>query len=163
MITIECDDCERTFDIEDEQAGGKVACPYCGDMNRVPEAHGPQAKGLPPDEGPEQDISVVHPAMFRAHPFRFLAITVLFVGGIAMAIYSATSDQSGVWLAWVGRVITFAGAGGVGGCVVTSRVVGELAWGEAAGVGCSGSGCSCERGPAALARGWRSRLRVTAC
>ena len=27
MTTIECDDCERTFDIEDEQAGGKVACP----------------------------------------------------------------------------------------------------------------------------------------
>lgn len=111
MITIECDDCERTFDVEDEQAGGKVACPYCGDMNRVPEAHGPQAKGLPPDEGPEQDISVVHPAMFRAHPFRFLAITVLFVGGIALAIYSATSDQVGVWLAWVGLVITLAGAG----------------------------------------------------
>ncbi len=109
MITIECDDCERTFDIEDEQAGGKVACPYCGDMNRVPEAHGPQTKGLPPDEGPEQDISVVHPAMFRAHPFRFLAIAVLVLGGIVLAIAAISSDKVWAWLSWVGLVLSVAG------------------------------------------------------
>ena len=110
MITIECDDCERTFDIEDEQAGGKVACPYCGDMNRVPEAHGPTAKGLPPDEGPEQDISVVHPAMFRAHPFRFLAIAVLVLGGIVLAIAAMSSDKVWAWLSWVGLGLSVAGA-----------------------------------------------------
>ncbi len=110
MITIECDDCERTFDIEDEQAGGKVACPYCGDMNRVPEAHGPQTKGLPPDEGPEQDISVVHPAMFRAHPFRFLAIAVLVLGGIGLAVAAMSSDKVWAWLSWVGLVLSVAGA-----------------------------------------------------
>lgn len=109
MITIECDDCERTFDIEGEQAGGKVACPYCGDMNRVPEAHGPQAKGLPPDEGPEQDISVVHPAMFRAHPFRFLAIAVVVLGGIVLAIAAISSDTVWAWLSWVGLVLSVAG------------------------------------------------------
>ncbi len=109
MITIECDDCERTFDIEDEQAGGKVACPYCGDMNRVPEAHGPQTKGLPPDEGPEQDISVVHPAMFRAHPFRFLAIAVLVLGGIVLAIAAISSDKVWAWLSWVGLVLSVTG------------------------------------------------------
>ena len=110
MITIECDDCERTFDIEDEKAGGKVACPYCGDMNRVPAAHGPSAKGLPPDEGPEQDISVVHPAMFRAHPFRFLAIAVLVLGGIVLAIAAISSDNVWAWLSWVGLVLSVAGA-----------------------------------------------------
>ncbi len=109
MITIECDDCERTFDIEDEQAGGKVACPYCGDMNRVPAAHGPQTKGLPPDEGPEQDISVVHPAMFRAHPFRFLAIAVLVLGGIVLAIAAISSDKVWAWLSWVGLVLSVTG------------------------------------------------------
>ena len=79
-------------------------------MNRVPAAHGPSAKGLPPDEGPEQDISVVHPAMFRAHPFRFLAIAVLVLGGIVLAIAAISSDKVWAWLSWVGLVLSVAGA-----------------------------------------------------
>ncbi|MCH8825078.1 MAG: PH domain-containing protein [Planctomycetes bacterium] len=115
MITIECDDCERTFEIEDEQAGGKVACPYCGDMNRVPEAQdsitkGPEAKGLPPDAGPEQDICTIHPAMFCAHPFKFSAIVILVLGGVTLAIAAKVSDNVANWLSWLGIVLTVAGA-----------------------------------------------------
>ena len=84
MIIIECDNCERTFEAREEDAGSKVACPYCGDINRVPES-APSAPSdparatalredddLPPDHGPEQHICHVRPAMFRAHPFRAL-------------------------------------------------------------------------------------------
>lgn len=115
MITIECDDCERTFEIEDEQAGGKVACPYCGDMNRVPEAQdsitkGPEAKGLPPDAGPEQDICTIHPAMFCAHPFKFSAIVILVLGGATLAIAAKVSDNVANELSWLGVVMTVGGA-----------------------------------------------------
>ena len=109
MITIECDDCERNFEIDDDQAGGKVACPYCGDMNRVPEAHGPTAKGLPPDEGPEQDICTIRPAMFCAHPFRFSIITILAIGGAVLTIAATVSDNVADWLSWLGAVMTVGG------------------------------------------------------
>ena len=45
MIDIECDNCEKTFEVSDDQAGGKVACPMCGDINRVPDA--PRARPAP--------------------------------------------------------------------------------------------------------------------
>lgn len=104
MITIECDNCEREFDVADEEAGQKAACPECGDINRVPDtaspapapapaAAAPSASGdpggageLPHDEGPEETIYNGHPAMFRAHPFRFAIILAAFIGGIVLAI-----------------------------------------------------------------------------
>ena len=115
MITIECDDCERTFEIEDEQAGGKVACPYCGDMNRVPEAQdsitkGPEAKGLPPDAGPEQDICTIHPAMFCAHPFKFSAIVLLTLGGLFLIFAAKPMESLYDGLSYLGMVMALAGA-----------------------------------------------------
>lgn len=117
MITIECDDCERTFEIEDEQAGGKVACPYCGDMNRVPNdeqasvtTSGPEAKGLPPDEGPEQDICTIHPAMFCAHPFKFSAIVIIVLGGLFLIFAAKPMEKLPDWLSYLGMVMTVTGA-----------------------------------------------------
>jgi hypothetical protein len=99
VIVLECDNCERSFEVESRHAGGKVPCPHCGDVNRVPGDAAPAAepakradgKELPPDEGPEQEICAVHPAMARAHPFRFLAIGILLIGCLAGVIW---------WLAW---------------------------------------------------------------
>ncbi len=104
MIRITCDDCERSFDVDPAAAGGKVKCPHCGDVNRVPDQATPQSQRLPPDDGPEQEIRVVHPAMFRAHPFRFTLLMVLFVGGLVMAIASA-SEKYGPWLGWLGLML----------------------------------------------------------
>ncbi len=33
MIELECDSCERVFQVLDREAGGKVPCPMCGDVN----------------------------------------------------------------------------------------------------------------------------------
>ena len=40
------------------------------------------------DDGPERDICVVRPAMFRAHPLRYLLILLILGGGIALAVMS---------------------------------------------------------------------------
>jgi len=122
MIEIVCDNCERTFEVSDEHAGGKVECPMCGDVNRVPAKPAPgeaassdrvaPARGeLPPDEGPEQEICVVRPAMFRAHPFRFLLVLILALGGFALCIAASWSEEGRVpsWLAWPGVIIGIAG------------------------------------------------------
>ena len=114
MIRIVCDACEREFEVGDEQAGEKVPCPRCGAINRVPDASGGRSEprpakapaagegGLPPDEGPEQHICVVRPAMFRAHPFRAIFILLLFVAGIIGAVYAGKIEGTG------GQILTYA-------------------------------------------------------
>lgn len=122
MIQINCDNCEKTFEVRDEDAGGKVACPYCGDINRVESPATPSAvqdrpDGLPPDEGPEERIRIVRPAMFRAHPLKMILIVILVLGGFGLAAWLAwigkaewvTSTK--VWLPWVGAVIGLIGLG----------------------------------------------------
>ena len=111
MIEIICDNCERTFELSDDHAGGKVECPMCGDVNRVPAATRPAAAPapdrLPVDEGPEQEIRIVRPAMFRAHPFRFLLVLLLVIGGFALCIAASWSEEDKLpdWLAWPGLVM----------------------------------------------------------
>ncbi|MHC4991861.1 MAG: hypothetical protein ACYTGC_12865, partial [Planctomycetota bacterium] len=120
MIVLECDNCERSFEVESRHAGGKVPCPHCGDVNRVPaegepaaasgkRAASPEAKGLPPDDGPEQDICAVHPAMARAHPFRFLAIGILVIGGCGLGIWGLNTDSGWAWLKWPALIAIIAG------------------------------------------------------
>ena len=126
MIMIACDNCDREFEVEAAVAGGKVKCPDCGDVNRVPaprtvqdEATGPAGphaadsqgstgKGLPPDHGPERDICVIRPAMFRAHPFRGLMVVSLLVGGAVLAIVAPVSEAVPAQLAGLGVVMMLA-------------------------------------------------------
>ncbi|MHC5113405.1 MAG: PH domain-containing protein [Planctomycetota bacterium] len=121
MIEIVCDACEKAFAVEDDQAGGKVPCPMCGDVNRVPEAASAAAgdsapaaassgTGLPSASGAEQEIRVVRPAMFRAHPFRYLLIVVLALGGLVLSIAAGT-EKVWPWLTWVGVAATAIGGG----------------------------------------------------
>ena len=119
MIEIECDNCERTFEVGVADAGGKVACPYCGDVNRVPAEPAPEPRppespqppeppqpgGRPPEAGPEQPIRVIHPAMFRAHPFRAVLVAGLLVGGLVLAGAALSSDRVWSWLRWVGLLM----------------------------------------------------------
>ncbi len=125
MITITCDDCERQLEVEDHLAGGKVECPHCGDVNRVPGASEPEAApvapaaaaipvaaaGAVPDdaaEGPERVLTTVRPAMFRAHPFRYTILVVLFLAGAGGAIGSAVSAAVPAWVLWPGLVVAAA-------------------------------------------------------
>jgi hypothetical protein len=135
MIVLECDNCEQSFEVDPAEAGGKVPCPFCGDVNRVPvpESTAPEpardpapaparrapaaespgtweGRPLPPDEGPEQEICTVHPAMFRAHPFRLLAILVLLAGGGALALWAGNLETGWSWLKWPGIILVVAGA-----------------------------------------------------
>ena len=123
MIEIICDNCERAFEVPDDQAGGKVPCPMCGDINRVPEPATAPAQQRPPEPAPraadrlptdaeiEQEICVVRPAMFRAHPFRFLCILILVIGGLVLAIAAPANDSIPDWLGWPGIVIGLFGLG----------------------------------------------------
>lgn len=119
MITIECDNCDRPFEATPDQAGGKMPCPYCGDVNRVPEVRpgtrSSNAKASRParqerkqhsaDVGQagadgEVELQVVRPGMFRAHPFRYAVIVVLFLGGLIGIMAALTTEQVGVWAIW---------------------------------------------------------------
>lgn len=104
MITIACDNCEREFQVEPAMAGGKVKCPQCGDVNRVSEPR------TSPDAGSEQDICVVRPAMFRAHPFRAMLLLSLLGGGGALAIWAKVSEAVPAQLAGPGVVMMLAAA-----------------------------------------------------
>ena len=106
MIEIVCDNCERTFTVDPREAGGKVACPDCGDINRVPEAS--PVTGRAGDDGPERELSIVRPAMFGAHPFRYLSILLLFAGGATLALAARFSESVWPWLAWPGLLISLA-------------------------------------------------------
>src|SRR5690606_18183491 len=37
MIRKNCDNCDRLLEVPDDQAGTKVRCPDCGDMNVIPQ------------------------------------------------------------------------------------------------------------------------------
>ncbi len=80
-----CDNCGRTLEYAPEQGGSKMRCPDCGDVNVLP-ASAPQdraaAAGLPPDSGPEVNVLVLRPSMWRAHPILMvctLGIATLFL------------------------------------------------------------------------------------
>ena len=116
MIRISCDNCELVFEVDPAQAGGKANCPECGDVNRVP-AKAPQghAAAEPPtphaERTPEQEICVVRPAMFRAHPLRGALLVMLLIAGGVLAIWSVRAEAVGSWLVWPG-IAMMAGAGG---------------------------------------------------
>lgn len=83
MITKECDNCEKVLEFDDSQAGQKVPCPHCGDVNVVPAASDrAAAAGLPPDSGPEKDVLVLRPSMLRAHPW--LTLFTLGIGTLIL-------------------------------------------------------------------------------
>ena len=141
VITLTCDKCDKLFEIDDDAVGEKVACPYCGDINRVPVAGGPggrpvatpgtavaprpgPAPGPAPAPGalagapralrqptaaePERTIAVVRQAMFRAHPFWYMLMVIIFFGGIAMMILAQPNQPWGNahWLVWAGVFLT---------------------------------------------------------
>ncbi len=129
MIQISCDRCDKPIDVPESHAGGKYACPQCGDINRVPSvesseppmpASGPAPSGpkrdraaeagFPPDSGDEQTVMRVRRCWFRSRPLAFSAAALVCVGGIVGAIWSATSDHA-AWVLYLWAIGSLAGLG----------------------------------------------------
>lgn len=118
MITLTCDNCERTFEVDDDAAGGKASCPYCGDIKRVPGAAAVVMPGVPVNnvaatsdvvvksggaDEPEKQIAVIRQAMFRAHPFWFsLMVLIILVGAVLAAIAGRSQWITDTRWQWVG-------------------------------------------------------------
>lgn len=95
MIEFECDRCERRIGVEPAAAGTKVDCPHCGDVNRVPSAGSARgetepiaddrasAAGYPPDSGPEQEVLIVRPSLWRGKP---LSVSLLAVSPVVIGV-----------------------------------------------------------------------------
>jgi hypothetical protein len=114
MITLQCDACNKTFEVDSREAGGRVECPHCGDVNRVPLERADEARRESPassrgmtDSGApagEKEIVTVRPAMFRAHPFKYMLIVLVFAGGITLTVMGLMSVV-GSWLAIPGGIV----------------------------------------------------------
>jgi membrane protein YdbS with pleckstrin-like domain len=116
VITLTCDNCEKTFEVDDDAAGGKASCPYCGDIKLVPGAAKTAVPGVPAQskssgtverpgsDNAERPIAVVRQAMFRAHPFWFSLMVLIFIGGAVLAVMAGTTQEFADkrWLKWVG-------------------------------------------------------------
>jgi len=109
VIKLNCDNCEKTFEVESKEAGGKVPCPHCGDINRVPAEEAstsdPAPTHLPPKTEAEQPVCVIRPAMFRAHPFRYLLIMAFLLGGLVLVFAAWLAEAVPFWLIWAGAVV----------------------------------------------------------
>ena len=60
---------------------------------------------------PERIICILRPAMFRAHPLKFLLVALLFLGGLAVMVGAWLPEGRGLpaWTAWVGgSLVVFA-------------------------------------------------------
>lgn len=122
MIRIECDRCERGFEVEEGAAGTKVPCPSCGDVNRVPAGHGNGTgrasaqrdraadAGLPPDSGPEQPVLRIRRAWFRSRPMAFTGVVAVATGGVAGLVWSGRVGHpaTALW-AWGALVVAALG------------------------------------------------------
>jgi len=119
VIKVTCDSCDKPFEVDsDAQPGEKVSCPYCGDVNRIGGlpagvvpvmAKAEPVRARPPSvtdatsvqgEEPEQTLMMVRQAMFRAHPFWYLLMILLGLGGLVTAVLSlgAAPMLPAIWL-----------------------------------------------------------------
>ena len=91
MPATTCERCQKTIEFTDAQAGKRLPCPFCGDVNVLPGGSAEPAvdraaaKGYPPASGPEAPVMKVHQAMFGAKPFSFLVLWIGFGGGLLAA------------------------------------------------------------------------------
>ena len=57
------------------------------------------------DDDAERELAIIRPAMFRAHPFRYLIIVLFFLGGLFLGIASPSMEKLWNWLSWPGFII----------------------------------------------------------
>ena len=118
-IDIDCDACDRVFPAD--PAEQRVACPYCGDVNRIeramepepnPASSGPSAhsNASPPAASSETLLRTVRPALVRGHPVASFSATLLLLGGLAVIVLALTGGLP-EWLKWVGAGADMANVG----------------------------------------------------
>lgn len=91
-----------------EDDGPRIPITSGGSGARVPITSAPSDEDtLAPAE---EKICTVHPAMFRAHPWRYMLLVLLVVAGLVGLLYGALNSDRYFWLIWVGGVATLAGA-----------------------------------------------------
>lgn len=99
MITKPCDKCRKTIRAPDEQAGQRLVCPECGDVNVMPGGEAKRAPdraealGLPPDSGPEVPVLKVRVSMLGNRPLLFLGLCLVAVAGPVAAIGFGATGQ----------------------------------------------------------------------
>lgn len=126
MITVTCDKCERELTFDDAQAGQKVECPHCGDVNRLPggvppsgPASGPAGRrdraveaGYPPDSGEERRVAVIRRCWARSRPGAFGVAVLAVAGGLAGLAWSGVAGEA-AWIAWGCLVVVLVGLGAI--------------------------------------------------
>ena len=124
MIKKACDRCDRVLELDDSKAGTKVHCPSCGDVNLIPfvTKYQPnstpsqtvgraEAKGYPPDKGPEVQVLMLRRAMFRSRPLSFITVALLTIASLVLAlIYLVNPAALPVWVAITAVLIVLAGS-----------------------------------------------------
>lgn len=74
----------------------------------------PETRERHQEDEAERPIVTVRPAMFRAHPFRYLLLVLLFIGGVTLAVLSFIKRPEGSatqpWMLWPGLLMTAAAA-----------------------------------------------------
>ena len=117
-VEIVCDACERSFPADPTLE--KIACPYCGDVNRVQSAVSPEpspetvtASSDSPDrpDAEERFLRVARPALVRGHPVASLVSSTITLGGGGFLILALTSESIPHWMWWIGLAVLLAGGG----------------------------------------------------
>ena len=114
-VEIVCDACERSFPAKPTIE--KIACPYCGDVNRVQPAV-PVETNDPdrPDsneqaDGDERFLRVARPALVRGHPIASFVSSATTLAGAAFLVLALTSPSIPHWTWWIGFAVLLAGGG----------------------------------------------------
>ncbi|MHC5028895.1 MAG: PH domain-containing protein [Planctomycetota bacterium] len=117
MIEIICDACDKPFEVDSAEAGGKVECPMCGDVNKVPLPRAESRSGSASparDDGPERELQIVRPGMFRARPFRYLLMVLAMLGGASLGIAGLATEKVPTWGGSIGFVLALVAGGWFG-------------------------------------------------
>ncbi len=119
-LNYRCPLCDSIFSVSAQQVGTQIECPKCSIPIRIdaPVAIAVRSNGDRPDRtSDERTIVSVHPVMLRAHPFRFLLLVALFIGGIAFTVIGsrylgkleATRNSSQIYATLIGAGIAATG------------------------------------------------------
>lgn len=100
-LVYECPHCGEKVELADVEAEERVHCPNeeCGRPFRIqaPEAKLVGRREVEEDEeggvpATERTLRVVHPAMFRRHPFRWTGLALLLAAGVVGLVYALTTS-----------------------------------------------------------------------
>jgi len=109
ILNFRCPQCNEVLQIESDAVGQSVACPNCEqpvafEIERaLPIDHAEPGEhvhrigtkdGTIQGKGSEQDLDVRHPAMFRAHPFRWILVASIAVTGIGWGVWAMVEGES---------------------------------------------------------------------